>query len=230
MAIRRRIRRLGAPSTVTVVALGSIHSGTNSHNSGGAPSGIQAGFNPNNAGVFNNDVFGNVSVYVSGSIIADAGAGYRRLTITVLEISPLRSDLVRALRPMARPQGPEKRLTVIGAFNYGPGNISITTSGGNVITSKSSGINVSNQATSIAASEHALVTVSSAGSIHSGTINNNSGSAPSGITAGFLGGTSSVANLNVNGTVIVNNAANITADAGYGINAYNYGNGDVTVN
>ena len=40
----------------------------------------------------------------------------------------------------------------------------------------------------------------------------------------------STPNLNVNGTVIVNNAANITADAGYGINAYNYGNGDITVN
>ena len=37
-------------------------------------------------------------------------------------------------------------------------------------------------------------------------------------------------NLNVNGTVIVNNAANVTADAGYGISAYNYGNGDITVN
>ena len=34
----------------------------------------------------------------------------------------------------------------------------------------------------------------------------------------------------VNGTVIVNNYANITASVGYGIDAYNYGNGDVTVN
>ena len=75
------------------------------------------------------------------------------------------------------------------------------------------------------------VTVSSAGSIRSGSINNNnSGALPSDITAGFLGGTSATQNLNVKGNVFVNNAANITAEAGYGISAYNYGNGDVTVN
>ena len=34
----------------------------------------------------------------------------------------------------------------------------------------------------------------------------------------------------MNGNVIVNNSANITAAAGYGIEAYNYGNGNVTVN
>ena len=111
-----------------------------------------------------------------------------------------------------------------------PGDIHVTTSSGDVINSGSSGINASNQSTSIAANQGAMVTVSAAGSIHSGTINNNSGALPSGITAGFLGGTSTTPNLNVNGTVIVNNAANITADAGYGINAYNYGNGDITVN
>ncbi len=62
------------------------------------------------------------------------------------------------------------------------------------------------------------------------TISNNSGAAPSGITAGFNGGVSSASILNVNGTVIVNNAANITAALGTGINAYNFGNGDITVN
>lgn len=72
--------------------------------------------------------------------------------------------------------------------------------------------------------------VSAAGTINSGTILNNNGGQPAGISAGFLGGTSAASNLNVNGTVIVNNAANITAAAGLGINAFNYGNGDVTVN
>src|SRR4029077_4177671 len=76
----------------------------------------------------------------------------------------------------------------------------------------------------------AFVTVSAAGSINSGTILNSSGLEPSGIAAGFLGGTSPTTNLSVNGTVIVDNAANITAAAGSGIHAFNYGNGDVTVN
>ena len=37
-------------------------------------------------------------------------------------------------------------------------------------------------------------------------------------------------NTGVNGSVVVNNHADIAAAAGYGIHAYNYGNGDVTVN
>ena len=40
----------------------------------------------------------------------------------------------------------------------------------------------------------------------------------------------SVPDLAVTGTVLVNNNANITAAAGWGIDAYNYGNGSVTVN
>jgi Ca2+-binding RTX toxin-like protein len=104
-------------------------------------------------------------------------------------------------------------------------------SNADVITSGSSGINAANQATAIAAPAGALVTVYASGSISSGTIANNNGSAPSGIAAGFLGGVANgTQNLNVNGTVIVNNAANIIANAGIGINAYNYGNGDITVN
>ena len=212
------------------VFLGSIHSGANSNNSGGAPSGIQVGFNPDNANVFNNDVFGNVSVFVSGSITADVGQGIDAYNYGVGDIAVM-LGFGASITASGTVSGAGKAAYGIGAFNYGPGNISVTTSGGDVITSQSSGINASNQASSIAAGADALVTVSTAtGPIHSGTMNNNSGSTPSGITAGFLGGTSSVANLNVNGTVIVNNAANITADAGYGINAYNYGNGDITVN
>ena len=74
------------------------------------------------------------------------------------------------------------------------------------------------------------MTVNAAGIINSGNVQNNSGSAPASIRAGFLGGTSTVANLNVNGDVIVNSTATITAAAGNGINAYNFGNGDITIN
>ncbi|MGZ5874122.1 MAG: beta strand repeat-containing protein [Bradyrhizobium sp.] len=226
-----------AASTITVVAQGAINSGANNNNSGGAASGIQAGFNPGNLGVFNGSVNGNVLVnYSNGNIVAAAGDGivaydYGNGNIAVnlgfnANISALNSG----------PSG--KAPFGIAAFDYGTGNIAVTTSGGGVISSGSSGINASNQATAIAATAGALVTVSTAAglSISSGTIpNNSSGSLPSGIVAGFLGGTSQTSNSGLgangtNGTIIVNNAANITAAAGYGINAYNYGSGDVTVN
>src|SRR5262249_32616814 len=91
-------------------------------------------------------------------------------------------------------------------------------------------INASNQEAPTSPAANSTVAVTTEGSIQSGTILTNSHDAPSGISAGFLGGTSAAVNLNVNGTVIVNNAANITASSGFGINAYNYGNGNITVN
>lgn len=118
----------------------------------------------------------------------------------------------------------------VGALNAGTGDIVVTTSSGDTISSGSSGINTVNTASAIPGSAAALVMVSAAGSIHSGTITTNGGAQPAGIGAGFLGGANSTANTNVNGTVVVNNAANVAADAGWGIEAYNLGNGDVTVN
>ncbi len=219
-----------AASTVTVVALGAIHSGANTNNSGSAPSGIQAGFNPNNAGVFDANVSGDVLVNNSANIIADAGDGINAYDYGVGNIAVnIGSGVsIQALTSAASASGNSPY--GIGAFNYGPGDIAVTTSNGDVITSGSSGINAVNQATAITAAAGALVTIYAAGSVHSGSILTNSGSQPSGLSAGFLGGTSAATNLNVNGAVIVNNDANIIADAGLGINAYNYGNGDITVN
>ncbi len=54
------------------------------------------------------------------------------------------------------------------------------------------------------------------------------GSPADGIWAGY--GNSSTPNPGVNGTVVINNSANITAPADKGINAFNFGNGNVTVN
>ncbi len=121
----------------------------------------------------------------------------------------------------------------IRAATYGSGNMSVTTDANAVITSGSSGINVANLASSVAAGANSAITVTTRGTINSGTTNNLSGSAASGIQAGFKGSDinqPTVANPNVNGTVTVTNYADITAAAGYGINAYNEGNGSVTVN
>ncbi|MCG2645685.1 MULTISPECIES: Ig-like domain-containing protein [Bradyrhizobium] len=219
-----------AASTVTVVALGSINSGANNNNSGSAPSGIQAGFNPGLASVFNAGVWGDVLVSANGNIAAAAGDGinaynYGNGSVTV-NVAP--SVNIQALTSATSTSG--KAPYGISASVYGPGDIAVTTAGGDVVTSGSSGISATNLATSIGASEAALITVYNLAAIHSGSIVTNSGSQPSGIAAGFFGGTSATANLSVNGRVIVNNDGNIVSDAGVGINAYHYGNGDITIN
>ncbi|HEV2970744.1 MAG TPA: Ig-like domain-containing protein [Pirellulales bacterium] len=218
------------PANVTVVALGTIDSGTNLNNSGSAPAGMLVGVDPGVADVFNANVHGNVLVNYAGSITAAAGDGMRVFDYGIgnIAINVGGNATISALNSATASSG--NAPYGIGAFNYGPGNIAITTSTGDLISSGSTGIDVVNQATVIAASSDSLVTVNAEGTINSGTILNNSSSSPSGISAGFLGGTTATANTNVNGNVIVNNDANITAAAGLGIDAYNEGNGNVTVN
>ena len=120
----------------------------------------------------------------------------------------------------------------IFADSYGTGDVSVVTDSGS-INSGGSGIFAVDQDTTIAASAHSTITVTAHGTINSGTTNNLNGAVPSGIVAGYTGnniGPHNIPNANVNGTVVVNNYANITAAAGYGIEAYNKGQGDVTVN
>lgn len=115
--------------------------------------------------------------------------------------------------------------------NYGSGSQTVTTEAGSVITSGSSGIVAVNRATSIDGASDSTITVNAYGTINSGSSPNLAGNLPGGIEAGYTGATTGTnANTDVNGAVVVNNHANITVAAGYGINAYNYGNGDVTVN
>ena len=65
------------------------------------------------------------------------------------------------------------------------------------------------------------------GTINSGTHLTPGGAQPQGISAGYFPGNVGASNTNVNGSVVVDNFANITAAAGWGINAYNFGNGSV---
>ncbi|MHC2624545.1 hypothetical protein ACVIW2_006577 [Bradyrhizobium huanghuaihaiense] len=119
----------------------------------------------------------------------------------------------------------------IRSRSYGTGNQTVTTEAGSVLTSGSSGIVAVNRATSIDAAAGSTITVNAYGTINSGSSPNLSGNAPAGIQTGYTGATNGAsATTAVNGSVVVNNHANITAAAGYGIHAYNYGNGDVTVN
>nr|WP_245284210.1 FecR domain-containing protein [Bradyrhizobium sp. WSM2254] len=119
----------------------------------------------------------------------------------------------------------------IRSRSYGSGSTTVTTEAGSVVTSGSSGIVAINRADAILASEHSSITVANYGTVNSGASLNQADNAPAGLEAGYLGaGIGSAANANVYGNVVVNNYGNVTAAGGYGIHAYNYGNGDVTVN
>nr|WP_244550189.1 FecR domain-containing protein [Bradyrhizobium sp. cf659] len=119
----------------------------------------------------------------------------------------------------------------IRSRSYGSGSTTVTTEAGSVVTSGSSGIVAVNRADALLASDHSSITVNNYGTVSSGASLNQSGNAPAGLEAGYLGATTgSAANANVYGNVVVNNYGNVTAAGGYGIHAYNYGNGDVTVN
>ncbi|WP_167533108.1 Ig-like domain-containing protein [Bradyrhizobium cajani] len=230
----------GSGSTVTVIAQGIITSGVNNNNSGSAPSAIQAGYNPGNAGVSNpntNNVYGDVFVGVSGDgstngfITAAAGSGINAYNYGVGSVTVTLGPRVSIQALTAATSSTSGNAPYgIGILTLGPGNITVTTGSQDNIQSGSTGINAVNEATSIAAAVGATIAVTTAGVIHSRTLLNNGGNQPSGISAGFLGGLTQTPNLNVNGAVIINNAATITADAGIGINAYNFGNGNIAVN
>jgi hypothetical protein len=224
-----------AGSTITVIANGAINSGANLNNSGSAPAGILAGYNPGNAGVLNTNVTGNVLVEYDGTVqngvgglVAGAGDGINAFTYGIgnVEVDLGFNASITALNPASAgstaPYG-------VSASNRGTGNVIVNMSNGDVLHSGSIGINANNQDTSISAAANSMVVVMAAGTIASGTIASNNGSQASGISAGYLGAGTG-ANTAVNGTVIVDNNATINASAGSAINAYNYGNGNVTVN
>ena len=110
----------------------------------------------------------------------------------------------------------------------GTGSMSVTTGADTNITSGSAGIYVINQAAAIPQSDASQITVTAAGTINSGATNEGGSYTPAGISAGYPG-PNSAPDLSVFGSVDVQDAANITAAAGYGIKAWNYGNGSIVV-
>ena len=117
-------------------------------------------------------------------------------------------------------------------FNNQEGNITVNMAAGDVITSKASGINVYDGATSLSSG---TILVNAEGTITSGTYLNGTNGQPAGIVAGYLGTNNGVNPSNfpivgLNGTVIINSAADINAALGDAIRGYTYGaTGDVTI-
>ena len=230
-ALATQVGTKAAPVTVTVVALGAITSGVYLPNGGNAPAGIIASVDPGGILGYNGFVYGDVLVNAAGTITAQAGDGIRAINHGQGDVA-VNIGNNATITALNTPTGASGNLSPygIGAYAYGPGDIAVTTSNGDLISSGSTGIDATQLATAIATTANALVTVNAAGTINSGNVQTNNASTPAGISAGFLGGTSVAANLNVNGSVIVNNDATITIAGGRGISAYNYGNGDVTIN
>ena len=120
----------------------------------------------------------------------------------------------------------------INAVSDGVGIVSVTMSADSTIDANGSGIFAENGATTIPSDADAgagsSITVTAEGTINSGTNLTQAGNPPAGILAGY--NSDGEAEPNVNGTVTVNNFGNITALGGDGIRAFNFGEGDVTVN
>ncbi|MGH6708545.1 MAG: hypothetical protein ACREEK_06195 [Bradyrhizobium sp.] len=238
----------GSGSTVSVYSQGFISSGANVNNSGSSPSAIQAGYNPNGSGSFNKDVYGNVIVNVASdgnpfgnpnpTILAAAGPGILAYNYGVgdITVSVGNGVSIQALTAASSVNGGNAPYGV-AATNRGPGNITVTTFGGSSIDSGSNGINAVNDANPTAGSDlaalfaatPAVIAVTTAGTIHARNLTTNSGNTPSGIAAGFFGN-GGQANLLINGSVFINNAAIVTSDTGYGLQGYHFGNGNITVN
>lgn len=114
--------------------------------------------------------------------------------------------------------------------SYGSGSTTVRTEPGSVVTSGSSGVVAVNRAEVLSLLDHSSITVTNYGTVNSGASLNQADNAPAGLEAGYLGaGTGAAANTNVYGNVVVNNYGDVTAASSYGIHAYNFGIGDVTV-
>lgn len=254
VAVNRASSLNGASdSTITVNAYGAINSGSRANLAGNSPGGIEAGYTgATNGTSANTGVNGTVVVNSHANITAAAGYGinaynYGNGDVTVTSFAGTTISVAgtgsMGINATVLSGGSGdvsvtlgENVTISGATSYGirafsldRGDISVTLANGDSITSGSSGIVAVNFATAIADGVDSTISVEAHGTIHSGATLNNDGTTPGGIIAGYKpGGTGAFSNA-VNGDVIVDSDAKITADAGYGIEAFTWGVGDITV-
>ncbi|MDN4983836.1 Ig-like domain-containing protein [Bradyrhizobium sp. WYCCWR 13022] len=204
-------------SSISVNASGVINSGVALTGQGGRAAGILAGYKGGTTNTVNASVYGNVVVNNSATINAAGGDGIRAYNFGPGNVSISNSGMITA----------KDVYGIVGSSN-GTGNVSVTTTASSSITSGSHGILAINQATSILQTLGSTVTVIADGTINSGVHLSAGGASPAGISAGYYG-SNGTSNPNINGSVLVDNAANITARAGYGIIAFNLGYGNIAV-
>ena len=205
-------------SNITVTSNGTINSGALPTGNGARPAGILAGYGGSTTPAPNANVFGNVTVNNSASINAVGGDEIRGYNYGGGNVNINQSNTTITADTFG-----------IDAVSYGVGNVSISMAAGAVVNAGSSGLQAINLATAISGTAPATVAVTAHGTINTGTNLTSGGSQPQGISAGYLPGNSQTTNNNVNGAVTVDNFANVTAAAGYGINAYNFGDGSIGI-
>ncbi|MDA9432658.1 hypothetical protein XH88_12900 [Bradyrhizobium sp. CCBAU 51627] len=238
-----------ADSEIIVNAYGTINSGSSPNQSGNTPSGIQAGYNGATTGsAVNTNVNGSVVInnyaditsgghgihaynYGSGDISVNDGAG-TSVTGAVTGIKAVAlgggtGDVNVSIGANAHVTGTSGY--GIDAYSLNAGDISVTMSEGDVVASGSVGIDAVNEATAIGSDVQSTILVRAHGTIHSGTTNTQSGNLPAGIMAGYTAGGSGEFSGAVQGDVTVESDATITADRGFGIEAFTWGMGDITV-
>jgi VCBS repeat-containing protein len=238
-----------ANSAINVTTYGTIHSGTTANIDGSVAGGIYAGYRgiaPPTQPSAAPGVHGTVVVTNYATITADAGYGIDAYNWGVgdVTVNEKGGSITAAQTGLGAYQqgGVTGDVTVnvdggiaitgttgfgIQAFSTSSGKIAVNMTDGDSVTSGNSGIAATNAALAIDANAHSTITVNAHGTINSGA------AGTAGILAGYSGNGANnppAVNPAVNGTVTVNNYANVTAAAGYGIDAFNYGNGDVTVN
>ena len=210
-------------SSISVTAHGTINSGTILTPNGNRPAGILAGYNFNSEPEA--DVAGSVDVTNYANITAAAGDGIRAYNYGTGNVT-----VTDEADTTIQTTGTNGQYGIEAFSDDGVGSVSVTTSTGDAINSDSAGIQAVNEATTIPAADDSTITVTAYGTINSGSTLNISGSEPAGIQAGYNPGGTGKPDTSVTGAVTVNNFANITAAAGWGIDAFNWGNGNVTVN
>ena len=202
-----------------MTAYGTINSGELLTGSSSRPAGILAGYRGGTTNTINAAVYGNVTVDNFANINAAGGDGIRAYNFGNGDVT---------VNDHAGTTITTKDQFGIDAQTNGTGQVTVTTAAGDIITSGSYGIQAINLATAVPLGATSSVSVTAQGTIHAGFHLSPGAGQNQGISAGYFpnNGTS---DINVNGTVSIDNFANVTSDNGWGVNAYNWGNGSVTL-
>ena len=181
--------------------------------------------------------FGNGDVTVNDNYVPDNGAGTVTSTdvsgevygIDALALSGGAGDVtvnLGANATLSTSTGSDG-LFGIYALSEDTGNVTVSMTAGDQITSGSSGVLAVSQAA--ADSSASSITVTATGTINSGVNTENGGAPPAGIVAGYDPGDNQTPNAQVAGNVFVTSDATINAAIGFGIWAFNFGTGDTSV-
>ena len=205
-------------STVAVTAYGTINSGILLTGSSSRPAGILAGYRGGTTNTVNGNVYGNVTVDNSANINAAGGDGIRAYNFGNGDVTV--NDHAGIIT--------SKDQFGIDAQTNGTGKVLVTTAAGATVNGGSYGIQAINLASVVALSAQSSVSVINNATITGGFHLSPGAGVNQGISAGYFSN-NGVSDTSVFGTVSVDNFGNVTSANGYGINAYNWGNGNVTL-